>query len=152
VLCSPRDHFGSFGAECRYGWPGERYFRPLNNQPFVQYPFVGGCGGNIRSDPWSDRKEILVSQALVPYSVRRFALPIAARSAVLMCFRERFYGGSILPGIVLNTQVLPATALTLRLRSDHVYGCADLLPDAPFVNRLFGESSWNNFVVGRRFA
>src|SRR5204862_6868131 len=66
---------------------------------------------------------------------------------------------SVLPGIVLATAVLPCTALTGNCRPPRqpgslnpitvptVYTTAPAyLPDAPFVNRLYGESRLNNCV------
>jgi len=70
---------------------------------------------------------------------------------------DRFPGigspvGSILPGIVLATTTLPATALTLPITVPVTYTTApSYLPDAPFVNRLYGESSLNNFVAGAKW-
>jgi hypothetical protein len=59
--------------------------------------------------------------------------------------------GGILPGIVLATTTLPATALTLPIQIPLVYTTAPTyLPDAPFVNRLYGESTFGNFVVGAK--
>src|SRR5262249_21048462 len=60
--------------------------------------------------------------------------------------------GSILPGIVLATTVLPATALTLPITVPTTFTVAPAyLPDAPFIGRLYGESSFTNFVVGGKF-
>src|SRR3989442_14914501 len=70
---------------------------------------------------------------------------------------DRFPGigspvGSILPGIVLATTTLPATALTLPIVVPVTFTTApSYLPDAPFVNRLYGESSFNNSVVGAKW-
>ena len=59
--------------------------------------------------------------------------------------------GGILPGIVLTTTVLPATALNLPQTVPILFTTAPTyLPDAPFVNRLYGESSFNNMVFGAK--
>jgi len=71
--------------------------------------------------------------------------------------------GSILPGIVLNTTILPCTALTGNCRppanADSLSPLVvpttftiapTYLPDAPFVNRLYGESSFTDMVVGAK--
>jgi len=71
--------------------------------------------------------------------------------------------GSILPGIVLATQTLPCTSLTGNCRPPGNPGpltpivvptsfttAPSYLPDAPFVNRLYGESSFGNFVGGAK--
>jgi hypothetical protein len=59
--------------------------------------------------------------------------------------------GGILPGIVLATTTLPATQLTLPITVPLVFTVApSYLPDAPFINRLYGESSFNNLVFGAK--
>jgi len=53
--------------------------------------------------------------------------------------------GSILPGIVLQTNTVGNPALA----NPTVFTLApSYLPDAPFINRTFGESSFNTFTVG----
>jgi hypothetical protein len=53
--------------------------------------------------------------------------------------------------VVLATTVLPATALTLPITIPLTFTTAPAyLPDAPFVNRLYGESNFTNFVVGAK--
>ena len=71
--------------------------------------------------------------------------------------------GSILPGIVLATVQIPCTALTGNCRPPQFptpqspitipvsYTTApSYLPDAPFVSRPYGESSFTDFVVGAK--
>jgi len=71
--------------------------------------------------------------------------------------------GSILPGVVLATTVLPCTALTGNCRPPanasplsqvlvpiSFSSAPSYLPDAPFINRLYGESTWSNFVLGAK--
>src|SRR5207302_6709452 len=71
--------------------------------------------------------------------------------------------GSILPGVVLATVIMPCTALTGNCRPPGSPGplspiivptsfttAPSYLPDAPFVNRLYGESSFGNFVAGAK--
>src|SRR6185369_12963961 len=59
--------------------------------------------------------------------------------------------GSILPGIVLATTVLPPTALTLAITVPTTFTVApSYLPDAPFIGRLYGESSFTDHVVGAK--
>nr|MBA2503933.1 hypothetical protein [Pyrinomonadaceae bacterium] len=58
--------------------------------------------------------------------------------------------GSILPGIVLSTRAVTAFGRTGTgpdiATSEPVY-----LPDAPFINREYGESSFSTFTVGAKF-
>jgi hypothetical protein len=61
--------------------------------------------------------------------------------------------GSILPGIVLTTVVVPATLTTRAQLIPGTFTIApSYLPDAPFINRLYGESSFSTFTVGAKFA
>src|ERR1051325_931721 len=59
--------------------------------------------------------------------------------------------GSILPGIVLTTRTIPAN---LTFNTLTVPDLATIqpayLPDAPFINRLYGESTWTQFTVGAK--
>ena len=60
--------------------------------------------------------------------------------------------GGILPGIVLHTTDASRDLLTLPITVPVNYTVApSYLPDAPFVNRLYGESSFNNLVFGAKW-
>ena len=59
--------------------------------------------------------------------------------------------GSILPGIVLSTRTIPPNLTFGTLTVPDLFTIAPTyLPDAPFVNRLYGESSFTNMVVGAK--
>ena len=61
--------------------------------------------------------------------------------------------GSILPGIVLTTTIVPATLTTQRIIIPATFTIApSYLPDAPFINRLYGESSFSTFTIGAKYA
>ena len=124
-------------------------FRPLNNQPFVQFPFTGGSAGNFG----------LVGGGFgfgFPGFNAQLGPPVAQPNSGNFGPADNFPGigspvGSILPGVVLATTTLPATALSRPITVPLVFTIAPAyLPDAPFVNRLYGESSWNNFVFGAK--
>ena len=124
-------------------------FRPTNNQPFVQFPFVGGSAGNFG----------LVGGGFgfgFPGFNAQLGPPVVQPNSGTFGPADNFPGigspvGSILPGVVLATTVLPNTALTNPIRVPLTFTVApSYLPDAPFVNRLYGESSFNNFVVGAK--
>jgi len=107
-------------------------FRPAGNQPFVQFPFVGQATGNfgITGAP--------------PFSGTMAAQANGGRAG-------NFPGigsvvGSILPGIVLP----PTTTSSANLAQQTTTLAPSFLPDAPFVNRLYGESSFNSFVIGSK--
>ena len=126
-------------------------FRPLNNQPFVQFPFSGGSAGTFGLGPGQIGQQFgfpgfnaLLGPAVVQPNSGNFGPA------------DNFPGigspvGGILPGIVLATTTLPATALTLPITVPLTFTVAPTyLPDAPFVNRLYGESNFNNMVFGAK--
>ncbi|MFN2530435.1 MAG: Ig-like domain-containing protein [Pyrinomonadaceae bacterium] len=124
-------------------------FRPAFNQPFVQFPFTGGSAGTFgltAGGPGSVFGFPGFNALLGPATI--------APNSGNFGSADNFPGigspaGSILPGIVLATTVLPATALTLPITVPVSFTTApSYLPDAPFVNRLYGTSSFTNFVVG----
>ncbi|HSE33635.1 MAG TPA: hypothetical protein VLA93_18835, partial [Pyrinomonadaceae bacterium] len=126
-------------------------FRPLNNQPFVQFPFVGGSAGTFGQGPGQ-----IGQQFGFPGFNAQLGPPVVQPNSGTFGSADNFPGigspvGGILPGVVLATTVLPATALTLPIRVPLTFTIAPAyLPDAPFVNRLFGESSFNNMVFGAK--
>jgi hypothetical protein len=130
---------------------GTAVFRPLNNQPFVQFPFVGGSAGTFGLGPGQ-----IGQQFGFPGFNALLGPPVVQPNSGTFGSADSFPGigspvGSILPGIVLATTVLPATNLTLPITVPLTFTVAPTyLPDAPFINRLYGESSFNNFVVGAK--
>jgi len=131
---------------------GTAVFRPLNNQPFVQFPFVGGSAGTFGLTAGQ-----IGQQFGFPGFNAQLGPPVVQPNSGTFGSADNFPGigspvGGILPGIVLATTTLPATALTLPITVPLTFTVAPTyLPDAPFVNRLYGESSFNNFVVGAKW-
>ncbi len=140
--------------------PGALSFYYTSGQPFVQYPFVGGAGPNFGLGPGGGLSGFPGFNAtLGPFTGGNSNFGAAGNfpgvgSAV----------GGILPGIVLATALMPCTALTGNCRPPGspnplnpiivpvTYTVApSYLPDAPFVSRLYGESSFTNFVVGAKW-
>ena len=126
-------------------------FRPTNNQPFVQFPFSGGSAGTFGLTPGQ-----IGQQFGFPGFNAQLGPPVVQPNSGTWGSADNFPGigspvGSILPGVVLATTVLPATALTLPIRIPTTFTVAPTyLADAPFINRLYGESSFNNFVAGAK--
>jgi len=129
---------------------GTAVFRPLNNQPFVQFPFTGGTAGNFG----------LVGGGFgfgFPGFNAQLGPPVVQPNSGTFGSADNFPGvgspvGGILPGVVLATTVLPATALTRPITIPLTFTVApSYLPDAPFINRLYGESSFNNLVFGAKW-
>lgn len=108
---------------------GQPVFR--NTQFFTQFPFVGGRS-NIPGFPF-----------------------ITAPSGGNGNTAANFPGvgsvyGSILPGIVLQTANV-GTAAAPTIVPTSFTTAPSYLPDAPFISRTYGESSFSTFTVGAKF-
>lgn len=131
---------------------GTAVFRPLGNQPFVQYPFVGGSAGTFGLSAGQIGQQF----GFPGFNALLGPVQIQPNSGTFGS-ADNFPGigspvGSILPGIVLATTTLPATALTLPITVPLTFTVSPTyLPDAPFINRLYGESSFSSFVVGGKW-
>ncbi len=98
-------------------------------QPFVQFPFTGG--------------------ATFPFGVGTGAIgtPTGGNNGA-----SNFPGlgsvyGSILPGVVLQTTTI--TSGNVQITNPTSFTQApSYLPDAPFINRTYGESAFSTFTVG----
>ncbi|MGI9107253.1 MAG: Ig-like domain-containing protein [Pyrinomonadaceae bacterium] len=122
-------------------------FRPVGNQPFVQFPFVGGTAGNFQNG--------------VAGTNSRFTFtlggPTGSNGTGSFDTASNFPGigsvfGSILPGIVLTQRVQAATATTAAIVVPDTFTTAPAyLPDAPFIGRLYGESSFSTFSIGAKY-
>ncbi|HSK63768.1 MAG TPA: hypothetical protein VK893_08010 [Pyrinomonadaceae bacterium] len=151
VLCSPAAIVLAPSGPNVGTLAGTAVFRPLNNQPFVQFPFVGGSAGTFGLGPGQ-----IGQQFGFPGFNALLGPPVVQPNSGTFGSADNFPGigspaGGILPGVVLGTTVLPATVLTLPIRVPTTFTTApSYLADAPFVNRLYGESSFNNFVVGAK--
>jgi len=138
-------------------------FRPLGNQPFVQFPFIGGSAGDFGLNAGQIGQQFGFPgfQALLgPVQVQPGSGSFGSA--------DNYPGigspfGSILPGIVLATQAMPCTALTGNCRPPGSPNplnpiiipttftvAPTYLPDAPFINRLYGQTSFTDFVVGAK--
>lgn len=132
---------------------GTAVFRPAFNQPFVPFPFVGGSAGTFGQGPGN-----IIGNFGFPGFSATLGPPVgSANGGGNFGPADAFPGigsvvGSILPGIVLATNTLPVTLLTLPIQVPATFTVAPTyLPDAPFINRLWGESSFTSFVVGAKW-
>jgi len=129
----PGGTFRPAGPPCAFGGQG-----------FTQFPFVGATGPNFG----------LTNPVIAPVFVSQ--LGPASGGTGNFSAAGNFPGigsifGSILPGIVLTTTTVPPTPTSLTITVPASFTLApSYLPDAPFVNRLYGESSFNNFVAGAK--
>jgi hypothetical protein len=125
-------------------------FRPagppcnVGGQPFRQFPFIGATGPNFG----------LTGNNIAPPFVSRIGTPFGGNGSFGAASNFPGMGsvvGGILPGIVLTTRTIPANLVFNVLTVPDLYTVApSYLPDAPFVNRLYGESSFGNMVVGAK--
>jgi hypothetical protein len=128
-------------------------FRPAFNQPFVQYPFVGGSAGTFGTGPGNAPN----GNFGFPGFSAVLGTPVAQGNSGNFGPADNFPGvgsvvGGILPGLVLATTTLPTTLLTLPITVPATFTIApSYLPDAPFINRLYGQSSFTSFVVGAKW-
>jgi hypothetical protein len=127
-------------------------FRPAFNQPFVQFPFVGGSAGTFGLTPG-----VIGGLFGFPGFSATLGPPVATGSGGNFGAADNFPGigsvyGSILPGVVLATTDLPPTILSPGITVPATYTTAPTyLPDAPFINRLWGDSSFTSFVIGAKW-
>jgi hypothetical protein len=125
-------------------------FRPagppcnVGGQPFRQFPFIGATGPNFG----------LTGNNIAPPYTSRIGTPFGGNGSFGAASNFPGMGsvvGSILPGIVLTTRTIPANQTFNPLTIPDLYTIApSYLPDAPFINRLYGESSFGNYVVGAK--
>jgi len=141
---------------------GLAIFRPFNNQPFVQFPFVGGSAGSFQQGPG-----FAGSLFGFPGFSATLGPPTSSPNSGTFSGADVFPGigspvGGILPGIVLATTTIPCTILTggcnppfnpagnpITIPTTFTVA-PSYLPDAPFVSRPYGESSFTNFVAGAK--
>ncbi len=119
-------------------------FRP-QGAPFAQYPYVGASAGTFG---YSGANPGTIFG--YPTGVAQLSAPRAGgNGADLFPGVGSSYGG-ILPGIVLQFTNLPAGGAASSAPT--VFSVApSYLPDAPFLNRQYGESAFNTFSAGAKW-
>lgn len=114
----------------------------VGGQPFVQFPFVGGPGPNFG----------LTGNVIAPPFTSTLGAPTGSSGNFSAASNYPGIGstvGGILPGVVLTVQTLPPTTSTLAITAPALFTIAPTyLPDAPFVNRLYGESAFSTATIG----
>jgi len=104
-------------------------FRPDGRQPFVQFPYVGGSAGNY-----------------FPF-IGTIGAPVAGGNGADLFPGVGSPAGSILPGLFWGTVPLnPSGVAPLVFTNSPAY-----LPDAPFLNRQFGETAFSTFSAGAKW-
>jgi hypothetical protein len=119
-------------------------FRPAFNQPFVQFPFVGGPGPNFG----------LTGNRIAPPFTSRIGAPSGLEGNFTGASNFPGVGspcGSILPGVVLTTRTIPANLTFNTLTVPDLFTiCPTYVADAPFINRLYGESTFGTMQAGAK--
>jgi hypothetical protein len=125
-------------------------FRPTGTQPFVQFPFIGGSAGTFGLNP------PFFSGPVFGFPAGTTALISTPRPGGGGSSADNFPGlgsiyGSILPGVVLQTTTLVNRAGAPAGEGPLIFSLApSYLPDAPFINRTYGTSSFNDFTGGAK--
>ena len=125
-------------------------FRPagppcnVGGQPFRQFPFIGATGPNFG----------LTGNAFAPPFVSQIGTPSGSNGHFGAASNFPGMGsvvGSILPGIVLSTRTVPPTGPFNAVIAPATFTISPAyLPEAPFINRLYGETSFTDHVVGAK--
>lgn len=126
-------------------YPGWAIFRPTGTQPFVQFPYVGGSAGNYQfSFPSGGVFGFPVN------TIPTLGPPQATGASANFPGIGSIYG-SILPGVVLQTATLaPVGGVSAEVPT--IFTVAPTyLPDAPFINRTYGTSSFGTFSAGGKW-
>ncbi|MEP7075982.1 MAG: hypothetical protein ABI878_09235, partial [Acidobacteriota bacterium] len=126
-------------------FPNQGVFRPTGTQPFVQFPYIGGTTGNFGVGGFAG--SIFGFPAL---SNPTIGAPTSGGNGA-----DNFPGlgsvfGSILPGVVLQTTLIGTGASVQEVPTSFTLA-PSYLPDAPFVNRTWGESAFNDFTGGLKW-
>lgn len=119
-------------------------FRPAGTQPFVQYPYIGGPNGNYGMLPYPGNFQVGQFFGFAVGANPTIGTPVAGGNGADVFPGLGSIYGSILPGVVLSTEPTGGGAtrpVVYTLQPSY-------LPDAPFINRTFGESSFNTFTIG----
>ncbi len=114
---------------------GQAVFRPASGG-FVQFPFIGGSAGTAGTigTPTGGGNGFFGNTSASTFP--GLGSPV----------------GSILPGLVLQTTNVVVGNPNNPVAVPTVFTTApSYLPDAPFINRIYGTSSFNTFTVGGKF-
>ena len=141
----------AFCPACTTATGGATFAYFNGGQPFVQYPFTGAgptfglTAGNVGT-----------GNAGFPGFSATLGPPVATANNGTFGSAAAFPGvgapvGGILPGIVLATSTLPNTLLTNPIIVPATFTTSpSYYPGAPFLNRLYGESSFDDIVLGAK--
>ncbi len=130
-------------------YPNSAIFRPAGTAPFVQFPYGGGNAGTFGIQPPLNAGTIFGFSggfALIGTPVGGTGSGAANFPGVGSVY------GSILPGVVLATVPLRSVTGAQVGTAPSVFTLQpSYLPDAPLLNRGYGESAFSTFTVGGKF-
>ncbi|MEO6393228.1 MAG: Ig-like domain-containing protein [Pyrinomonadaceae bacterium] len=131
-------------------------FRPTGNQPFAQFPYTGASAGNFGFQGLTNAQ---IGAFFGFPGLPTLGPPISAGGGGNYGRADLFPGvgsayGGILPGIVFSQAIrfcgaaapVPCNRVPISFTVAPVY-----LPDAPFINRLYGQSAFSTFTVGAKW-
>jgi len=139
----------AFCPGCTAATSGAAFAFFNGGQPFAQYPFTGAAGPTFTG-------QFLNPVQGFPGFGSNLGPPVATANNGTFGSAAAFPGvgsplGSILPGVVLATTTLPANALSNQIVVPATFTIAPAYyPGAPFLNRLYGESSFTDGVIGAK--
>jgi len=122
-------------------------FRPTGSQPFVQFPYINGSSGSFGFPGFIGPS----------FGFGALTNPTMGPARAGGSGADEFPGigsvfGSILPGVVLQTTTfVPVTGGPGEEIPTSFTLAPSYLPDAPFVNRTWGESAFNDFTGGLKW-
>jgi hypothetical protein len=157
-----------FCPACAAAFPAGSAFNTyyLSGQPFVQFPFAGGPGPTFGLGPGGIFGGIGAFAGFPGFNAT-LGPPVAQNNSGNFGPADNFPGigsvvGGILPGVVLATTTFPFPAAgTPAAPNGAVQGqltvpttftiAPSYLPDAPFVNRLYGQTAFSTYVIGGKW-
>lgn len=127
---------------------GSAVFRPAGSGPFVAFPYAGGSTGNFGAPAGFFSGPLFGFPA---NTVPTIGGVVSGGSGA-----DAFPGlgstyGSILPGIVFQTICTQSTSPTCAngILAPRVFDARPSYnPDAPFINRTYGESAFSTYTAG----
>jgi hypothetical protein len=157
-----------FCPNCAAAFPAGAGFNSyyLSGQPFVQFPFVGGPGPSFGLGPGGIVGGVGTFFGFPGFNAT-LGPPVAQPNSGNFGPADNFPGigsvvGGILPGVVLATTTFPfpapgtplapngATQGQLTVPATFTIAPA-YLPDAPFINRLYGQTSFSTYTIGGKW-
>jgi hypothetical protein len=130
-------------------------YRPQGSQPFAQFPYTGASSGNFG---FSGLTPAQIGALFGFAGLPTIGPPISAgggtygRADIFPGLGSPF--GGILPGIVLSNAIRtcgPAPGTPCNVIPAAFTVAPSYLPDAPFINRLYGTSAFNTFTIGAKW-